>query len=117
MTFPVTYYCPHCGAVAELRRDGYLADQSVTLYPLEGWRYVDASDDYEADDAEGVELVCGEREGERLRWTGERSDADDVVDPSGESPCGESFYLSFVRYESGERVEPVPESDYVHIGR
>jgi hypothetical protein len=117
MTFPVTYYCPHCGAVVELERDGYLADQSVTPYPLEGWRYVDPDEDYEADDVDGVRLVCGESAADSLRWTGERSDADDVDDPAGESPCGGPFYLSFVRYEAGEAVEPVPESEYVHIGR
>jgi hypothetical protein len=32
----VTYYCPHCGAVTSLQRDGYLADKSVTAEPLDG---------------------------------------------------------------------------------
>jgi len=30
MSYPVTYYCPHCGTLVELERDGYLADKSVT---------------------------------------------------------------------------------------
>ena len=115
MSVPVTYYCPHCGAVVELQRDGYLADKSVTPYPLEGWRYADPDEDYEA--ADGVRLVCGESDADGVGWPGERVAADDVADARGESPCGDAFYLSFVRYEGGEAVEPVPESDYVRIGR
>lgn len=117
MAVPVTYYCPHCGAVVELRRDGYLADQSVTPYPLEDWRYVDPDEDYESDAADGVRFVCGESEADSLRWTRDRVDADDVADSTGESPCGDPFYLSFVRYETGDPVDPVPESEYVRIGR
>ena len=101
---PVTYYCPRCGAVAELQRDAYLADQSVTPYPLDGWTYVAPDEDYEADGADGVRLVCGESEAPGLRFTGDHSAADDVAAPRDE-PCGEPFYLSFVRYENGRRVE------------
>jgi hypothetical protein len=100
----VSYYCPRCGAVAALKRDPYLADQSVTPYPLEGWTYVAPDGDYETDDADGVRLVCGESDARGLRWTGEHSEADDVAAPR-EEPCGEPFYLSFVRYEDGRRVE------------
>jgi hypothetical protein len=113
-TYPVTYYCPRCGAVAELRRDGYLADRSVTPYPLAGWRYVDPDADYEADDADGVRLVCGTDAPPSLRFTGDHSDADDVAAP-GTGPCGEPFYLSFVRYEAGERVDPRPEPESVEL--
>jgi len=108
-TFPVSYYCPHCGAVLELDREGYLADQSVTPYPLEGWTY--AAPDEAFDSADGVAFVCGESEAPGLVWTGERSPADDVADPSLPLGCGRRFYLSFVRYEAGERVEPEPEID------
>ncbi|MEF8820171.1 MAG: hypothetical protein V5A31_11960 [Haloferacaceae archaeon] len=101
---PVSYYCPRCGAVAELDREPYLADQSVTPYPLDGWTYVGPDEDYEAGEAEGVRLVCGESEAPGLRFTGDHSDADDVAAPRSE-PCGEPFYLSFVRYEDGRRVE------------
>jgi len=38
MSYPVTYYCPHCGTLVELERDGYLADKSVTPYPSKGGR-------------------------------------------------------------------------------
>jgi hypothetical protein len=58
MTHPVRYYCPHCGAVVELDRDGYLSDKSVTPYPLVGWEYRDPDEAYDA--ADGVRLVCGE---------------------------------------------------------
>ncbi|WP_148414400.1 hypothetical protein [Haloferax sp. KTX1] len=114
MGFPVSYYCPHCGAVVELERDGYLADKSVTPYPLEGWSYADPTDDFE--DAEGVRLSCGESDAPGLSWTGDVVDADDVEQPGLVSPCGREFYLSFVRYEDGREVEGVPESDYVVIG-
>jgi hypothetical protein len=100
MPYPVTYHCPRCEAVVELEREGYLADKSVTPYPLEGWTYVDADDDVES--ADGVRFVCG---------------ADGTLRDDDDSGCGEPFYLSYVRYENGEEVAPVPESEYVRIGR
>jgi hypothetical protein len=93
----VTYHCPRCGAVAALQRDPYLADQSVTPSPLAGWTYVGADEDYEADDTDGVRFVCG---------VDTRDDADG---------CGEPFYLSFVRFEAGERVEPRPDPERVEL--
>lgn len=129
MSFPVSYYCPHCGALVEIEREGYLADKSVTPYPLVGWEYAAPEEEFE--DADGVHFVCGESDAPGLTWTGERSRAGDVAEgtsaarrtwsvdvenPRGESPCGRDFYLSFVRYEDGEAVESVPESEYVDIG-
>ena len=110
----VRYYCPRCGAIATLDREGYLADKSVTPYPLAGWEYADPGDDFE--DAEGVRFVCGESEAAGVEWTGVVSEADDVERLTLESPCGRDFYLSFVRFEAGEEVEPVPETEYVDIG-
>ncbi|MFB6079496.1 MAG: hypothetical protein ABEJ81_00610 [Haloferacaceae archaeon] len=98
MPYPVTYHCPHCGAIVELEREGYLADRSVTPYPLVGWEYVAPSGDVEA--ADGVAFTCGE---------------DDTL-VEGEEGCGERFYLSYVRFEDGEEVEPEPESEYVELG-
>ena len=100
MSYTVTYHCPHCGAVVELEREGYLADRSVTPYPLEGWTYVTPDEDVEA--ADGVRFVCG---------------ADGTLRDDDESGCGEPFYLSYVRYEAGDPVEPRPESEYVRLGR
>ncbi len=99
MSYPVTYYCPHCGAYVELERVGYLADKSVTPYPLVGWEYVTPDEDVESSD--GVVFTCGE----------------DGTLREGETGCGERFYLSYVRFEDGREVEPVPESEYVRIGR
>jgi hypothetical protein len=99
MSYPVTYYCPHCGAYVELEREGYLADKSVTPYPLVGWEYVTPDEDVES--ADGVVFTCG---------------ADGTL-REGETGCGERFYLSYVRFEDGREVEPVPESEYVRIGR
>jgi hypothetical protein len=114
MSHPVSYYCPHCGAVVELDREGYLADKSVTPYPLVGWEYCDSDEDYDA--ADGVRLVCGaDADVNGVGWTGDRMDADDVADPTAESPCGREFYLSFVRFEDGEAVEPEPEPSYVEL--
>lgn len=100
-TVEVTYHCPHCEAVVALERDAYLADKSVTPYPLEGWTYVGPTDEYESEGADGVRFVCGESDG--CRWRGEGAG------------CGEPFYLSFVRYERGEAVEHEPESEYVRL--
>ena len=113
MTHPVRYYCPHCGAVVELDREGYLSDKSVTPYPLVGWEYRDPDEEYE--DADGVRLVCGDDDVDGLRWTGDRMEADDVANPGAESPCGRESYLSFVRFENGEEVDPEPEPSRVEI--
>lgn len=103
----VSYYCPRCGAVAELDRDPYLADKSVTPFPLEGWRYVSPSDDFENEDADGVKFVCGR---DAADWS-QPPDSDADEKPG----CGEPFYLNFVRYEDGEEVSGQPESEYVQL--
>ena len=103
----VTYYCPRCGAVAELDRDPYMADKSVTPFPLAGWTYVGPADDYEADDADGVQFVCGES---GVDWS-HPPDTEREQAPG----CGEAFYLNFVRYEDGEEVPGEPESEYVQL--
>ena len=94
----VTYHCPRCGAIAELEREGYLADKTVTPYPLEGWEYATPDEDYES--ADGVRFVCGE----------------DGTLREGEAGCGEPFYLAFVRFEDGREVEPEPPTERVEIG-
>jgi len=95
----VSYYCPHCGTVVAVERDAYLADKSVTPYPLEGWTYTPAAEFEDEDDDEGVRFVCGESEG--VDWQGDG--------------CGEPFYLSFVRYEDGREVEGEPEPEFVEL--
>jgi hypothetical protein len=116
MSVPVTYYCPHCGAVVELEREGYLSDRSVTPFPLAGWSYVPPDEPFEDGAADGVRFVCGESEADGVVWRDERSPADDVADPSLPLGCRQPFYLSFVRYEEGREVDPEPESEYVRIG-
>jgi hypothetical protein len=112
MGYPVTYYCPRCGAVHELEREGYLADKTVTPYPLEGWEYVAPDEPFEdEDDVDGVRFVCGADE--ELLLTGEElPDAAEAPD----SGCGEPFYLSFVRFEDGEEIQPERGDDRVTIG-
>jgi hypothetical protein len=103
----VRYYCPRCGAIAALDREGYLADKCVTPVPLDGWEYADAYDYFEdsaerssvdrssgrgpREDADGVKLVCGA----------------DETDGEG---CGEVYYLNFVKYEDGEEIDPKDRS-------
>lgn len=119
----VSYYCPRCGAVVELDRDPYLADKSVTPFPLEGWRYVSPSDDIEADDVDGVKLVCGRDD---ASWSHPPSEADRTeastgngatrdADTDDEPGCGEPFSLNFVKYEDGDPVSGQPESEYAHL--
>lgn len=128
MSYPVTYYCPHCGTLVALEREGYLADKSVTPYPLEGWTYVAPTEPFDADekgdddgDADGVRFVCGESDG--VEWDphdGVRGDdvgGDEPYrdpDPEGVG-CGETFYLSFVRYDEGREIDPEAESEPVEI--
>lgn len=97
MSTAVRYYCPCCQTVVTVARDAYLADKSVTAYPLEGWTYV--GPDEEHGDADGIRFVCGASAG--VEWSGDG--------------CGEPFYLNFVRFEDGREVEPIPESEYVEL--
>jgi len=100
MGFPVTYYCPHCETLVELERDGYLADKAVTPFPFEGWSYVSPDEPFEdREDVDGVRFVCGE---------------DGTLKNDGEG-CGETFYLSFVKFEDGEEVDPRKPSERVEI--
>lgn len=124
MSYPVTYYCPHCGVLAELQREGYLADKTVTPYPFEGWEY--AAPDEAFEEADGVAFVCGESEAPGLTWLSDRRIDPDAPDASAGSKrgdgaddgtvgCGERFYLSFVRHEGGEEVDPPRPSEFVEI--
>ncbi|QAU11857.1 hypothetical protein EKH57_03300 [Halorubrum sp. BOL3-1] len=137
MSYPVTYYCPHCGTLVALEREGYLADKSVTPYPLGGWTYVAPTEPFDAEsgdgdghaeggdgdaaDADGVRFVCGESDG--VEWDprdGVRGD-----DVGGDEPyrepdaegvgCGEAFYLSFVRYDEGREIDPDAETEFTEI--
>lgn len=121
MSCPVTYYCPHCGTLVDLSRDGYLADKSVTPYPLEGWTYVDPTEPFEDDEADGVRFTCGESDGvvwdphDGIRGTDVGGDEPYREPDSAGTGCGESFYLSFVRYEGGREIDPHAESEFVEI--
>lgn len=94
MSYPVTYYCPHCGTLVELERDGYLSDKAVTPYPFEGWEYADPDEPFEDGAADGVAFVCGE---------GPSPAGEGDTDAEG---CGKRFYLSFVRFENGREIDP-----------
>ena len=126
MSYPVTYYCPHCGTLVELERDGYLADKAVTPYPLEGWSYVAPAEPFEDESGvDGVEFACGESDGvvwdprDGVRGTdidGAAGDDGRTEGGDGDDPgCGDPFYLSFVRYEGGREVDPRAESELVEI--
>ncbi len=122
MGYPVTYHCPACETIVELERDGYLADKAVTPYPFEGWTYVEPTAPFEDDAADGVRFVCGVSDG--VVWDPDVGieSTDDHGDDEGDAEgadgtvgCGESFYLSFVRYEDGREVDPRPETELVEI--
>lgn len=100
MGFPVTYYCPHCEALVELEREGYLADKAVTPFPFEGWSYVSPEEPFEdEEDVDGVVFACGE----------------DGCLTDDEAGCGESFYLSFVKFDEGREVDPRKPTESVEI--
>ena len=100
MGFPVTYYCPHCEALVELERDGYLADKAVTPFPFEGWSYVSPDDSFEDEDGvDGVAFTCGEH----------------GLLKDDEAGCGESFYLSFVKFEDGRELDPRKPTEQIEI--
>jgi len=124
VSYTVTYYCPRCGTLAGLEREGYLDDKSVTPYPLEGWSYVTPEASF--DDADGVRFVCGEDA--VVSWetppTGDEGavgadTAPDTDDTGGTDDtdlgCGEPFYLSFVRFENGQEVDPRAPSEQVEL--
>ncbi|MFC5278953.1 hypothetical protein ACFPM1_09325 [Halorubrum rubrum] len=118
MGYPVTYHCPRCETIVEIEREGYLADKAVRPYPFEGWEYADPDEPFEGDAADGVRFVCGESDG--VVWDphgdGVESASDDDADSSPAADgCGEPFYLSFVRYEGGEEIDPRAESEFVTI--
>lgn len=115
MSYPVTYYCPHCGTLVELEREGYLSDKAVTPYPFEGWEYVDPDEEFEDGAADGVAFVCGESpptEGWNATEAAEAGDAADAADATDAAVatdtdgCGERFYLSFVKFENGREIDP-----------
>lgn len=104
----ITYRCPRCGTLADLERDGRLADKTVTPYPLEGWSYARPNENFEERD--GVRIVCGEA-GPNVSFR-PGPGGNDGTDRTG---CGEPFYLSFVRFEDGREVEPDPPSEHVEL--
>lgn len=122
MSYAVTYYCPHCGTLVSVQREGYLNDKSVTPYPLEGWEYADAAEGFDA--ADGVRFVCG---ADDLTWKTTPDVPDDVEVPADARPtepdggdrgsigCGEPFYLSFVRFEAGQEIEGDTVSERVRL--
>ena len=123
MTFTASYYCPHCETMVELERDGYLADKAVTPFPFEGWDYAAADESFESTD--GVRFVCGESEAPGLEWRSnpwtQPTDENDEETAERETAtrdlgCGEPFYLSFVKFEDGEEVDPRRPSEYVRLG-
>lgn len=121
MSYAVTYYCPRCGTLAEIEREGYLDDKSVTPYPLEGWDYVSPGESYE--DGDGVRFVCG-ADGEATTWLRPPTEENpeptelDAIAAEAETEsfgCGEPFYLSFVRFESGTEIDPRGPSEQVDL--
>ncbi|WP_224449454.1 hypothetical protein [Haloprofundus salilacus] len=142
MSFTVTYYCPHCKTLVELERDEYLADKAVTPYPLEGWEY--ATPDAAYEDADGVELVCGESDAPSVAFrpkgwipgeggdSGIDGESDGGIDEAGlngdrdgggtddsganQIGCGRAFYLSYIKYADGEELDPRRPSELVDIG-
>jgi hypothetical protein len=118
MSYPVTYYCPRCGTLVDLDREGYLDDKAVTPYPLEGWSYAEPHEAFE--DADGVRFVCGEDDAPGVAWRappGEQSGTDPnpttesnanatgAADATDDAGSDDEFDVSYVGFETGEAVE------------
>ncbi|MFB6112455.1 MAG: hypothetical protein ABEJ35_07990 [Halobacteriaceae archaeon] len=95
MTVAVRYHCPHCGAVVTLEREARLADRAVTPHPLEHWSYVPPDGPIDTEMADGIALTCG---------------VDAGVATWADDGCNQALYLSFVRYDRGQPVDPAPVS-------
>jgi hypothetical protein len=120
MSYPVTYYCPHCGTLVELDRDGYLADKSVTPYPLEGWRYVAPTEPFEDGDERGAGAGGADSAGE--------ADSADEADGAGgvdgvRFVCGESDGVVWDPHDGvrgtdigGDEPSRRPDTDAVGCG-
>ncbi|ELZ44730.1 hypothetical protein C463_07237 [Halorubrum californiense DSM 19288] len=119
MSYPVTYYCPHCGTLVALEREGYLADKSVTPYPLEGWTYVAPTEPFDAEEAKGGEREDGDGEGDE--GGGGESDGDAVDADGVRFVCGESDGVEWDPHDGvrGTDVggdEPYREPDAEGVG-
>jgi hypothetical protein len=121
MSYPVTYYCPHCGTLVALEREGYLADKSVTPYPLEGWTYVAPTEPFDAEEGdEGADEGEDSERGE----DGERGEDDDAVDADGvRFVCGESDGVDWDPHDGvrgtdvgGDEPYREPDADGVGCG-
>ncbi|WP_129116383.1 hypothetical protein [Halegenticoccus tardaugens] len=132
MTFTVTYHCPHCGTLVGLERDEYLADKAVTPFPFEEWEYATPQENYE--EADGVKFVCGKGEAANAAEIGkdeavttaevgedettsvvEVDENDSPTEEGADGGCGRAFYLSFVKFEGGEEVDPRKPAEFVEI--
>ena len=98
MSYPVTYYCPHCGTLVDLARDGYLADKSVTPYPLEGWTYVAPTEPFDdADGGDSAESGDSVESGDSAESSGLATDADAANADSADADAADG-----VRFVCGE---------------
>ncbi len=103
----VSYACPHCGALVSVERPPELADKSVTLTPQPGWEYATPDDPLDVREAaDGIVFECGRGK----TGTEDGTDTEGTTTREGEPAegCGRSFYLNFVRFESGVELEPDP---------
>ncbi|PSQ55948.1 hypothetical protein BRD22_07665 [Halobacteriales archaeon SW_8_68_21] len=140
MSYPVTYYCPHCGTLVALEREGYLADKSVTPYPLEGWTYVAPTEPFDAEtdgddgnaesDDEDTENDAVDTENDAVDAENDAVDAEsdavdaesDAVDADGvRFVCGESHGVEWDPHDGvrGDDVggnEPYREPDAEGVG-
>ncbi len=68
----------------------------MTTTPIEGYEYANLTDE-DREEADGITLVCG---------VDDRIGTEEATHtPEG---CGRQFYLNFVRYAGGERVDEGP---------
>ncbi|SEH48012.1 hypothetical protein SAMN05192561_102354 [Halopenitus malekzadehii] len=115
MSYPVTYYCPHCETLVAVDREGYLDDKAVTPYPLEGWTYVAPSVAFGDDGSDEGETTAdeGETTAEERKTTAEERKTRDrrtSPDPDGvRFVCGESDGVTWAPDTGGTTSENVDD--------
>ncbi|MFC6754120.1 hypothetical protein [Halorubrum tibetense] len=92
------------------------ASDGVVWNPDEGIETTDADGDVvDSADADGDVVDSADDDGGVVDSADDDGSDDTDMGSDRAAGCGESFYLSFVRYEEGREIDPRPETELVEI--